>query len=81
MVPKVQVVCPVARQPGLVGDLPHRAVEGGTQRLLERVEVLADADLGAVVVDHAEGRPQVLGHLGLRPTPSRGTCTPVRDRR
>ena len=68
-------------QPGLVGDLAHRPVEGGPQRLLERLEVLADPDLGAGVVEDAEGRPEVRRAPCSRPRRPSGTCTPVSERR
>ena len=81
MVPNVHVVCPVAAQPGLVGRLPHRPVEGGPQRLLERLEVLAAPDLTTLVVD-APGR-SVAGARGTLPRShaSAGTCTPLSERR
>ena len=56
-----------AREPGVGGDLVHRLLELPAQRLLERLEVLAPGLLAALLVDHAVGRPQVLGHL--RPVP------------
>ena len=43
------------------------AANARPQRLLERLEVLAPRLLAPVVVDHPEGRPEVVGHLGPVP--------------
>ncbi len=51
------------RPPAVSGDRGHRGVEAGPQRRLEGLEVLAARLLRTLVVDDAEGRAQVLGHL------------------